>query len=441
LERTIDWSYDMLDEDQRGLFRRLSLFRGGFTLAACAAVGGMDDEFEALDALSQLVDKSLVRTRPSGDETRYYLLEPLRQYGAARIKPEEAAASGGDHARYFRDLVDQISPGLHGPQQLALLAQLETEHDNLRAALAFGLTSGDVEPAQRIASGLMWFWVIRRHVAEAADGYERVLAADATPTNARAWTLLQAGWMRPMIHLDDLEGCLTMLRDAQAQLAEFGDDQGEMTARMYITQNLWFQRDLAGAADLLVGIQAEQQAIGFEWGDAFAGFVLASTLWFAGDVRGSHAHYTHALELFRRVGDASLVAWARVCVANIAVVDDELGEAAKLYDECLAMMVELGDRHGTAAALLGSGFVAHLGGEAEEAERLLMEAQTHLREGGGGQALSWPLSNTMVDTHTYESLLEVTRRYYDALTLPAAEWVQMVCADGEVFLARLRLGS
>jgi predicted ATPase/class 3 adenylate cyclase len=86
LERTIDWSYDMLEPDQQGLFRRLSVFRGGFTLPACAAVSGTDDEYEAFDRLSQLVDKSLVRTMPAGEETRYYLLEPLRQYAAAGIR-------------------------------------------------------------------------------------------------------------------------------------------------------------------------------------------------------------------------------------------------------------------------------------------------------------------------------------------------------------------
>jgi len=74
--------------------------------------------------------------------------------------------------------------------------------------------------------------VIRRHGREATDWYERQLAADATPANAQARALLQAGWMRPMVHLDDLEGCLKMLREAQARFVELGDDQGSMTAQM-----------------------------------------------------------------------------------------------------------------------------------------------------------------------------------------------------------------
>jgi hypothetical protein len=94
-----------------------------------------------------------------------------------------------------------------------------------------------------------------------------------------------------------------------------------------------------------------------------------------------------------------------VNLANIAVVDEKLDRATALYEESLRMMDELGDRHGTAAATLAAGLVAHLRRNAEAAERLLMEGQTHLREGGGGQGLSWPLSNTIVDTHTHESFL------------------------------------
>ena len=132
LELAIDWSYDMLDSEQQTLFRQLSVFRGGFTLPACGAVSGADDEYDVLDPLGQLVEKSLVLTVPSGEETRYYLLEPLRQYAAARITPYEATEAGGRHARYFQDLAEQAAPELRGPRQLEWLARLEREHDNLR---------------------------------------------------------------------------------------------------------------------------------------------------------------------------------------------------------------------------------------------------------------------------------------------------------------------
>ena len=90
------------------------MLRGGFTLAACSAVSGTDDEYEVLESLGQLVDKSLVRTVPAGEETRYYLLEPLRQYAAARITADEAAEAGDRHARYFQDLSSYAGCSLSG---------------------------------------------------------------------------------------------------------------------------------------------------------------------------------------------------------------------------------------------------------------------------------------------------------------------------------------
>ena len=120
IERSVDWSYDMPDREQEMLFRQLSVFRGGFTLYACGAVMGTEDEFEALDAIGELVDKSLVRTMPSGDETRYYMLEPLRQYAAARLNPGEALEAGSRHASYFRGLSEDDAPEIHGPRQLEL---------------------------------------------------------------------------------------------------------------------------------------------------------------------------------------------------------------------------------------------------------------------------------------------------------------------------------
>ena len=81
---------------------------------------------------------------------------------------------------------------------------------------------------------------------------------------------------------------------------------------------------------------------------------------------------------------------------------------------------------------------AQLRGESDEAQRLLVEAQTNLREGGGGQGLSWPISNVLVDTRTHDLLVEATNRYQNSLNLPAAEWTQMVLADGEAWRARPR---
>ena len=438
LERAIDWSYDMLDSEQQTLFCQLSVFRGGFTLDAAAAVSGAEDEYEALESLGQLVDKSLVRTMPAGEENRYSLLEPLRQYAAARITADEAAETGGRHARYFQDLAEQAAPELRGPRQLEWLARLETEHDNLRVAMGWGLEAGDADLAQRTAAALAWFWIVRRHVTEAGEWFDRVLAADGGSSKAHASALVQSAFIRSVVRQDDLEGCLSRIREAHAQFVELGDEQGVATAQTYNAVMLWYQRDLEASSRGFAEVQAVHRASGFEWGDGFCNFFLGSVAWFSGDTTRAREHYARALEIFQRVGDLALIAWTLLRGANISLESNDLGRAAALYDECLPMMVDLGDRHGVGAVLLGLGMAAHFRGEPAEAQRILVEAQTHLREGGGGQGLSWPISNVLVDTRTHDLLVEATDRYQASLSLPPEEWARMVCADGDAWRARSR---
>ena len=102
----------------------------------------------------------------------------------------------------------------------------------------------------------------------------------------------------------------------------------------------------------------------------------------------------------------------------IALKGGELEQAIELYVQSLLVMGDIGDRHGVAAVSMGLGMAAHFRGECEKVQPLLPEAQTNFREGAGGQGLSWPLSNVLVDTHTYDLLLQGTRRYESSLNLP-----------------------
>ena len=441
LESCIDWSYDMLDDEQQMLFRQLSVFRGGFTLPACVAVSAGDDEFEVLESLGQLVDKSLVRNTPAGEETRYHLLEPLRQYAAARITGDEVAEAEGRHARYFQDLAEQAAPELHGPHQLDWYARLTTEHDNLRAALAWGLQAGDVDLPQRTAAALFWFWIVRRHVAEGTEWFDRVLAVEGPPSTARAYALLQAGFVSTMVRLDNLEGCRAQIREARAQFVELGDGQGVQTADNYDSVILWWLREFDASVRGLAEIQVAHQSNGFDWGDAFCDWFQGSSAWLSGDTTRAYEHYNRALEIYQRIGEVTFIAWTLLPLANFSLDSGELDRATQLYGQCLPLMFDLGDRHGVAAVLVGKGMAAHFRGEPQEALLLLTEAQTNFREGVGGQGLSWPISNILVDTRTHDLLVEATRRYETSLNMPPGEWARMVCSDGEGWRARTKLDS
>ena len=233
-----------------------------------------------------------------------------------------------------------------------------------------------------------------------------------------------------------MEGSRARIREAQAQFVELGDEQGMLEAQTVEAFILWFQRDLETSSLRFAEIQAAMQTYGFEWGDAFCGWSLGSAAWFLGDLTQAREHHTRGLEIFRRAGDHALIAWTLLPLANIALETNALGEATALYEQSRPMMVDLGDRHGVGAVLLGLGMAAHFRGETDEAQLILTEAQTNLREGGGGQGLSWPISNVLVDTRTRDLLVEATHRYQAGLNLPAAEWTRMVLDDGEAWRAR-----
>jgi predicted ATPase len=139
LHATMDWSHELLPDEERALFRRLSVFAGGFTLEAAESVctGGGLERGEVLDLLSHLVDKSLVIMREEGGEGRYRLLETVRQYGREKLSASSEAEQASErHAGYYLALAEEAEPELKGAGQVAWVERLEQERDNLRAAMA-----------------------------------------------------------------------------------------------------------------------------------------------------------------------------------------------------------------------------------------------------------------------------------------------------------------
>jgi predicted ATPase len=169
LHATMDWSHELLPEEEQILFRRLSVFAGGFTLDAAEAVcAGEDLERDAvLDLLSHLVDKSLVMAREESGEARYRLLETIRQYGREKLSESgEAELFRERHAGYYLALAEEAEPELSGDRQGEWLQRLEAEHDNFRAALGFSLEGGDARLGLRLAGVLGGFWYKRGYLRE-----------------------------------------------------------------------------------------------------------------------------------------------------------------------------------------------------------------------------------------------------------------------------------
>ena len=188
LYETLDWSYDLLPEEERGLLAGLSVFRGGATLAAVAEVCLAGDEGGALDRIERLADASLLLVRRPAGETRYDLLEVVRQYAADRLD-ELGADSDEEPSR--RVVRGTGRAGRAGAERRAARRrgsrELEAEHDNMRAALAYFAETGEHEHALRLTVLLSRFWYVRGHLAEARRRLEAVLpsAVDQDPNLLR----------------------------------------------------------------------------------------------------------------------------------------------------------------------------------------------------------------------------------------------------------------
>ncbi|SRR5579884_626936 len=230
LRALIDWSYDLLSETERTLLRRLSVFMGGWTLEAAEAIcaGEGIEEWEVLDLLTSLVDKSLVVYEGPEPSTRYRLLETIRQYARDRLyEAGDGALYRDRHRDWFLSLAEQAEPQLQGPEQALWLERLETEHDNLRAALEWSLAAdGSAEAGLRLVGALWRFWEMRGYLTEGrahlADALSHAQTQERTQERARALT----GAGNLAWHQSDYEAARTLHEQSLAIYQALGNTKG-----------------------------------------------------------------------------------------------------------------------------------------------------------------------------------------------------------------------
>jgi predicted ATPase/DNA-binding SARP family transcriptional activator len=242
LQATVDWSHGLLSEKERVLFRRLSVFSGGFTLEAaevvCVCGEGLEQD-EILDLLTHLADKSLVVVRERRGEMRYRFLEAVRQYGWEKLEESgEAEAIGRTHASLFLALAEKVESRIDPKNSTAdrrpWLERLEAEHDNLRATLRWAAETGEAEMALRLACGLFWFWHTRGYRGYLSEGrywFDRALAVARTPTAARAEALYCWGYLAWI--QGDLLVARSRLEESVATWREIGGRQGGLAHALW----------------------------------------------------------------------------------------------------------------------------------------------------------------------------------------------------------------
>ena len=348
LRALIDWSYDLLTDQERALFRRLAVFAGGWTLDAAEAVG-TDGEIErtgVLEALIKLVEKSLVVSEFEG--RRYRLLETIRQYAQERLKDSgEDMQARARHFAFYSALAERARPELVGPQQAAWLSLLDTERENLLVAHRWcdsAETGGEL--GLKLVSSVWRYWMFRGLLALGyritVEAISRVGAQRSTHTRCRA--LFDAGQL----------ACV---------MARYGE------ARKHLDESL----EIARAIEDKRRVAEVLQPLG-----------LASLG--QGDVVAARAYLEEALTLAQQLDNKREIAAALNALAQVHRLQANLIAAESLYKQVLTLARELGDRESIAIGLLNLAMVSVGRGAAPRASTMLLEALSIAREIGSRPA-------------------------------------------------------
>jgi predicted ATPase/DNA-binding SARP family transcriptional activator len=403
LQATMDWSFNLLSEQEQALLRRLSVFSGGFTLEAVESVcadapashrrGVAVGREEVLRLLTHLIDKSLVKAEEQGAEMGYWLLETVREYSRGKLMESgEAKKILQQHQQYFIALAEQAWNELDGPNQALWLDRLEAEHDNLRSALSYSLQQPDPEPALRLAKTLWWFWYIRGHLNEGRQWLQKALEkAHGMRTELYARVLNGAG--RLACEQGDYATARAIHEETLKIYRELNDRRG--IASQFV--NLGVVASYQGKHQLACLLYEQAlpifQELGNKWGMANVLGNLSSAATEQGEYVQAQSYAERELALCRELGDHGRIAWSLNKLGGLAHHQGDYERASALYEESLALFRQLGDKGGIASSLSSLGSVAYSQGDFSLAQVRYEESLAIRRELGDKQHVAYLLNS------------------------------------------------
>lgn len=339
LHGAIAWSYDLLSNEEQEMFVRLSVFSGGFTTEAAESILSRTVTDQTISNLiASLLDKSLLqRTIDARGEPRFNMLVMIQQFAVNHLhQRKEEAEVRNWHLAYFLDLAEQADKEIHGPDQVEWMDWLETEHDNFRAALDWGLSSQQTEPTLRLFGALSWFRRLRGHMNEARTGFEKIRAQPGIGNYPAAYARVlnamgRVAWLQGDYHYAQL-----LLNESREVWQKLGVD-GE--------------RGLAEALD-------------------FLGMVARSS---EQDSKKAQSFFEQSIELYRKCGDPWGLAEGFFHLGINEVTQDENTLALSCFEQSLALFKQLGDLWaiGRVSAQLGN--LSMILGDFEKADLILQQ--------------------------------------------------------------------
>ena len=385
LAASVDWSHDLLDEMDKTLFRRLGVFTGGFSLDAARAIcaGEGLDEDDVLDALGRLVDKSLVVVDDHGGEARYRLLETVRQYADVRLHAAgETAATRDRHLNCFLALAEEAEPELERADQDAWLGRLETEHDNLRAALEWGLSAADPERGLRLAAALPQFWYLHGHSNEGINFLRRAIAF-APDDRPFLEASLHTGAALVAVAAGNFE-VLTASTQQGFEIATANGDDRNAGRCLLLSAYVHFYVDFAAARALAVEGRRHAEAAGDEFATDFS--LLLEGLALNNGDRHEEARpiLAAALEGCLQRGNRLLASFTLGTQAYGAVWTGDVRRAVDLMNESLRLAKPLGDYFTIGSATSNLAWIQGFAGEIDASKRLMQTILPVVEDAGPG---------------------------------------------------------
>jgi predicted ATPase/class 3 adenylate cyclase len=418
LRALIDWSYGLLSDSERIVFWRLAAFVRGWTLEAAEAMcsGDVIEVYDVLDLLTRLVDKSLILKEEIGGEARYHRLETIREYALEKLRESgEEPAIRSKHFDFFVILAEEAEPHLTGARQGEWLDRLETEHDNLRAALQWSLTTQPASALQ-LAGALGRFWDVRAYFTEGRSWLDQALAksVDASPiVRARGlrWAGLLAARQGDHAHAQKLIGESVEVSRA------YGDQRGLVTALNYMGYTAFSQGEFDRAKEALQESAALSRSLNDEASLAVALLHSGSVAWLQGDVSTARQRFEESLAIRRALGDTLGIGKALYSLGGVAESQGDYADARRYLEESLAITRQIGDKKLLAYTLAGLGEVASAQGDLEAAHRYHTEGLAVARELSDKVGIAYALEGLGGDAYAQADYAVARGCFEDSLNI------------------------
>ena len=386
LRAAIDWSYNLLDADERKLLSRLSVFMGGLTLEAAEQVcSRQEGEFDVLDVLSDLIDKSLVIMDESGVEARYHLLETTRQYALEKLfESKEVEFWRNQHLAYFLDLAEEGSSEITGPHQAEVIDRLDAELDNFRAALDWCVSNHYVESALQMLGALGWAWDMRGYYNEVRSWFEKIRMQGNCDDYPEVYARLLNHLGRFAADFDRLPNAESILEESRTIWLRLGNrgEQGLADVLCWLGMNAhnkgnldqaesFYEKSLAVAQE-----SNNQRTIGGT--KMFLGIIEQQR----GQIASAQHLYEESLDLSQRAGDLLVISLSGANMAGLFLEQGNYEKARPLLDQALNINEKLQFRFGLRGTWINFAELYRREGDYVRAEQCIEKSMSLSRDLG-----------------------------------------------------------